>query len=108
MSNRINLDDPNYDQNQNRVTVQDNKAKMLWAVLGVIAVIVIIFVITLQSGSNGSSSKNSNSSSPDPNRTSEQCSLYGTAKVYPSTYHDNCIPDGDGYFLMGFGHHHHK
>lgn len=77
MSNRINLDDPNYDQNQNRVTVQDNKAKMLWAVLGVIAVIVIIFVITLQSGNNGSGKSESVSQNPH-----DSCQYFGKDREY--------------------------
>ena len=48
MSNRINLDDPNYDHSQ-RVVVQDNKAKILWVVIGIIAAVLIV-VVTLQSG----------------------------------------------------------
>lgn len=45
----------------------------------------------------------------DPNRTQKDCSVLGTAKVYPA-WHDSgsCIPDADGYYHMTFGHHHHK
>lgn len=103
MSDRINLDDPNY--NQGQVTIQNDKAKVLWSVLGALAGILIVAVIVLQSGSSGSNNK---SNTPDPNRTSEYCALYGETKVFPTTYHDHCITDGDGYFLVGFGHHHHK
>ena len=48
--------------------------------------------------------------SPDPNRTSENCSLYGTAKVYGTAHQMNvsCIADGDGWYNPVFGHHHHK
>lgn len=104
MSNRIDLDDPNYNQNQNRVVIQDNKAKLLWVALGIIGFILIVSIIVLLSGSGDNSS-----SSPDPNRTSESCSYYGTAKVFGSA-HDStyCTIDGDGYYNPVFGHHHHK
>ena len=54
MQDRINLDDPSYDQSQNRVVVQDNKAKSVWVVLGIIAAIVIA-VAGMLNGSGSSS-----------------------------------------------------
>lgn len=101
MKNRVSLDDPDYNQNQ-QVAIQDNKAKKLWLILGIIAAIIIIGV-ALQ---NGGSGKNK---SPDPNRTQEDCTFFGTANVYPASHaNGNCHPDGDGYYWPGFGHHHHK
>ena len=38
MKNRISLDDPDYNQNQ-QVVIQDNKAKIVWIILSIIAVI---------------------------------------------------------------------
>ena len=59
MRDRVSLDDPNYNQNQNRVVIQDNKAQKMWVVLGIIAVILIIATVVLQSGNNDSKSGNS-------------------------------------------------
>lgn len=104
MNKRINLDDPDY--NQNQVTIQKNKAKIVWIVIVVLSALLIITAIVLQSGNGGG---NSTSNLPDPNRTAEQCALYGEAKVFPAAHSSGrCISDGDGYFLVGFGHHHHK
>lgn len=101
MSNRIDLDDPDY--SQERVVVQDKKAKLLWVILGVIAVIVIIAGFAMSGG-------NVDSSGPDPNRTTEPCSFLGTAKVFGSAHISttHCVSDGDGYYNPAFGHHHHK
>jgi len=44
----------------------------------------------------------------DPNRTTESCRSKGTASVFGSAHTANCTIDGDGYFNMAFGHHHHK
>ena len=45
MKNRINLDDPNYNQ---QVVIQDNKAKIVWIILGIIAVILgTVIILTL-------------------------------------------------------------
>ena len=48
--------------------------------------------------------------SPDPNRTTEKCSYYGTTKVYGTAHQMNatCSKDGDGWYNPAFGHHHHK
>lgn len=48
--------------------------------------------------------------SPDPNRTTEKCSLYGTTRVFGIEHQMNttCIKDGDGWYHPTFGHHHHK
>ena len=102
MKDRINLEDPNFNQNENRVVIQDSKAKMLWAVLGIVAAVIIIVVVTMQSGNGGSTEL-------DPNRTKEPCSRYGETRVFGSA-HDTtcCYPDYDGYYHVGFGHHHHK
>lgn len=110
MSDRVSLDDPNYNQNQNRVTIQDNKAKALWVVLGIIAAILIIATIVLQSGNSGGNGGSSNSNSLDPNRTTESCLYYGSTKVFGSAHTSrvHCITDGDGYYNPSFGHHHHK
>lgn len=107
MSNRINLDDPNYDHSQ-RVVVQDNKAKILWVVIGIIAAILIVVYI-MQSGVGSSSSGSSGSTALDPNRTWESCTRYGETRVFGST-HDTtlCYPDYDGYYHVSLGHHHHK
>ena len=46
MKNRINLDDPNYNQ---QVVIQDNKAKIVWIILGIIAVILgTVIILTSQ------------------------------------------------------------
>lgn len=104
MSERINLDDPDYSQGQ--VTIQNDKAKIVWIIIGILTAIIIVITIILQSGS-GSGSSSSNLS--DPNRTVEECVLYGETKVFPAAHSSGrCISDGDGYFLVGFGHHHHK
>ncbi len=104
MNERINLDDPNYSQNQ--VTIQNNKAKIIWILIGLLSALIIIVAIVLQNGNSGG---NSSSNLPDSNRTIEQCALYGETKVFPSAHSSGrCISDGDGYFLVGFGHHHHK
>ena len=67
------------------------------------ATIAIIFFVVFTHNSD------SNTKIPNPNRTQEECSLYGTAKVYPALHaNGNCIPDGDAYWWHGFGHHHHK
>ena len=58
MKDRINLDDPSYNQNQNRVATQDNKAKTLWVVLGVLAAILVVVAI-MQSGNSSSGSSGS-------------------------------------------------
>ena len=58
MKNRINLDDPNYNSYPSgQVTVQDHKAKILWAILGTVALIVIAVGIVMH---NGNGSKNDN------------------------------------------------
>lgn len=103
MSDRINLDDPDF--NQNQVTIQNDKAKKIWGIIGALAAFLIIVIIVMQSGSSGSNNK---SNTPDPNRTSEYCSLYGETKVFPAINHTRCISDGDGYYNPVFGHHHHK
>lgn len=105
---RINLDNPSYNQNQNRVVIQDNKAKILWAILGIIAAVIIV-VVAISSGSGGSTGGNSNSNILDPNRTTEPCSRYGETRVF-GAQHDSscCYPDYDGYYHVSFGHHHHK
>lgn len=41
MKNRISLDDPDYNQNQ-QVVIQDNKAKIVWIILSIIAVIFLL------------------------------------------------------------------
>ena len=48
--------------------------------------------------------------SPDPNRTTESCSRDGTTKVYGAAHQNSltCTPDADGWYYVGFGHHHHK
>lgn len=75
--------------------------KALITVLVIAAVAMIIIVFMLQ---NSGSSTN-----PDPNRTQEDCTFFGTANVYPASHaNGNCHPDGDGYYWPGFGHHHHK
>ena len=99
MSNRIDLDDPGYNQNQNRVVIQDNKAKMLWAVIGVLAMVLIVVAVT-QSG-NGSSKSSSS------NQTVVSCPKNGNVKTYLSTHTSYCQPDADGYYNIAFGHHHH-
>lgn len=101
MKDRINLDDPNYDHSQ-RVVVQNNKAKVVWLILGVIASILIIIAFTSQSSKSGNNAL-------DPNRTREACSKYGEARVFGSQ-HDStiCYPDYDGYYHVTLGHHHHK
>ena len=48
MKNRISLDDPDYNQNQ-QVVIQDNKAKIVWIILSIIAVIFgSIIILTSQ------------------------------------------------------------
>lgn len=47
---------------------------------------------------------------PDPNRTEEKCTYFGTTRVF-GTEHQikvHCTPDGDGWYNPVFGHHHHK
>lgn len=70
---------------------------ILYFVLGMVGLILVIIVF--------SSSSNNSSSAENPGN----CTLYGEAPVYPAS-HDNglCIPDGDGWYHVGFGHHHHK
>ena len=51
MEDRIILDDPDYNQNQ-QVVIQDYKAKKLWILLGVIAAILIVIVIVIAQSSN--------------------------------------------------------
>ncbi len=102
MKNRVSLDDPDYNQNQ-QVMIRDNKAKKLWLILGIIAAIIIIIGVALQ---NGGSGKNK---IPDPNRTQEDCTFLGTANVYPASHANGlCYQDGDGWYNPVFGHHHHK
>lgn len=48
MKNRISLDNPDYNQNQ-QVVIQDNKAKIVWIILSIIAVIFgSIIILTSQ------------------------------------------------------------
>lgn len=107
MKNRINLDDPNYNSYPSgQVTVQDHKAKILWAILGTVALIVIAVGIVMH---NGNKDKSNGNMAPDPNRTSEWCTYWNEAvPVYPSGHANNCIQDADGYYHISFGHHHHK
>ena len=77
MSDRINLDDPNY--NQGQVTIQNDKAKVLWTVLGALAGILIVAVIVLQSGSSGKKIGNS------------------ASKVKHGMYFDYYDDNGDGW-----------
>lgn len=56
MKNRINLDDPDYNQDQ-RIVVRDSQAKKLWVVLGIIAVIVIICTIAVSMNYNSKESR---------------------------------------------------
>ncbi len=109
MRNKISLDDPNYDQNQRgfkpeqQVVVQDHAAIKLWMIIGVLAVIFVsaLAIMVLCSGDD--------SSSPDPNRTEESCTRFGTADVFPAMHcNGNCYEDADGYYYPTFGHHHHK
>lgn len=75
---------------------------ILITILIITAIALAIALVTLQN--NGSSNK-----IPNPNRTQEDCTFLGTANVYPALHaNGNCLPDGDGYFYPGFGHHHHK
>lgn len=100
-------DDPNYNYNQNRVVIQDNKAKRLWAILLWVIFLIVLFLpfIIVQSGNSGKSG----STTLDPNRTWESCSAYGEARVFGSMHDTSyCFPDYDGYYHILDGHHHHK
>lgn len=46
----------------------------------------------------------------DPNRTTEECTFFGTARVFGTAHQMNvqCFADGDGWYNVSFGHHHHK
>ena len=69
MKNRINLDDPNYNQ---QVVIQDNKAKIVWIILSIIAVIFgSIIILTSQN--------------------------HNQSKVKHGTYFDFYDDDGDGW-----------
>lgn len=67
MNDRINLDDPNYNQNQ-QVVIQNNKAKIVWIILAFLVVGIIIVTFLLSNGEN--------------NKTSVQ---------YIQNSHDNCM-----------------
>ena len=105
--NRINLDDPGYNSSSpGQVVVQNNKANILWVILGTIAMIAIAVGIVMH---NGNKSKNNGNMAPDPNRTSEWCTYWNEeVPVYPSGHDDLCYQDADGYYHVLFGHHHHK
>ena len=104
---RIDLDDPGYaPSSPGQVTVQDHKAKALWVILGTVAVVVGVVAFVMI---NTSKEKSSGSVTLDPNRTKEPCTLYGEARVFGSQHDTSiCYPDGDGYYHVLFGHHHHK
>ena len=94
-------------ENQNKTVSISNKTQKDYSFLiAVVMIFIIILAIFALLISNGALDDNKGYA-PDPNRTEEECSYYGTAKVYPSGYHD-CIADGDGYYNPAMGHHHHK
>ena len=55
MSNRINLDDPEYSP---QIVVHNKNAKIVWIIIGIVAVVLIIAIIAFQSGSGGGGNKN--------------------------------------------------
>lgn len=71
MKNRISLDDPDYNQKQ-QVVIQDNKAKIVWFILGIIAAIIIVFAVF-----STKNSKNSGSQNPHDN-----CTYIGKDREY--------------------------
>ncbi len=84
--------------------VSKNKRNLVVLItcLVIVFIVTIVFAAISQNGS--SSNKKTNL-----NRTQENCTFLGTANVYPALHaNGNCVPDGDGYFYPGFGHHHHK
>lgn len=86
MQDRINLDDLSYDQS--RVVVQDNKAKSVWVVLGIIAAIVIAVAGML----NGSGSSSGSSSTGD-SMSHTNCMFIGYADPNrPLTGQSHCSP----------------
>ena len=59
--NRINLDDPGYNSSSpGQVVVQNNKAKILWVILGTIAMIAIAVGIVMYNGNKSKSDNNDN------------------------------------------------
>lgn len=87
------------------VFVQKNK-RNLGIITTTLVIVIIGLIVTATTLQNSGSSKKT----LDPNRTIEDCPFFGTAKVYGTAHqiNVNCFQDGDGWYNVSFGHHHHK
>lgn len=92
---------------------ESNKKPMpiIQKILACTAILICgIVIVFAWSAITNNDKKDTKTNTLDPNRTHESCSYYGETRVFGWEHQSmyNCIPDGDGYYYITFGHHHHK
>ena len=94
-------------KNSSQITKQKN---IISKIIGLLSFLIILAIIPIIIFTSNSRNNTDSINIPDPNRTEESCSFYGTTKVYGTAHQMSvhCIPDSDGWYNPAFGHHHHK